>query len=159
MTLRLFQEDDRSAIHRITVESFEAVSLHALAQRKYGPFRNLAWQERKLADVDADLGDDPDGAFVVEEEGRVVGFITTRCDERTGIGNILNVAVDPACQGRGLGEALLRRALDHFVTRGLTHAKIETLTNNAAGRHLYPKLGFEELSQQIHYMRELPKAP
>ena len=40
----------------------------------------------------------------------------------------------------------------------MTHAKIETLVGNAAGEHLYPKLGFEELTRQIHYMLELPKA-
>jgi len=157
VTIRRFREPDRSAIHRITVACFEEVSLHAIAQRKYGAFRGGAWQERKLADVDADLEEDANGAFVAVEDDGVAGFITTRCDERTGIGHILNVAVDPDFQGRGLGAALIRHALDHFAHRGLTHAKIETLTDNAAGQHLYPKLGFEELSRQIHYMLELPR--
>jgi len=159
VTIRRFREPDRSAIHRITVACFEEVSLHAIAQRKYGAFRGGAWQERKLADVDADLEEDANGAFVAVEDDGVAGFITTRCDERTGIGHILNVAVDPDFQGQGLGAALLRHALDHFAQRGLTHAKIETLVNNAAGRHLYPKLGFEELAGQIHYMLELPPRP
>jgi ribosomal protein S18 acetylase RimI-like enzyme len=158
VTLRPFAEADRPAIHRITVACFEEVSLHALAQSKYGPFRGAAWQDRKLADVDGDLDESPAEAFVAVEDDRIVGFVTTRADEPTGIGHILNLAVDPACQGRGLGAALIRHALDHFVQRGMTHAKIETLVGNAAGAHLYPKLGFEELARQIHYMRALPEA-
>jgi ribosomal protein S18 acetylase RimI-like enzyme len=153
--LRPFRETDRPAIHRITVACFEQASVHAIAQRKYGPFRGTAWQERKLSDIDADLEHHPDGAFVAAEDEQVVGFITTRADERTGIGHILNVAVDPARQGKGLGAALIRRALDYFAEQGMTHAKIETLVGNAAGEHLYPKLGFEELTRQIHYMLEL----
>jgi ribosomal protein S18 acetylase RimI-like enzyme len=155
VTIRPFHDADRSAIHRITAECFEQVSLHALAQRRYGPFRSTAWQERKLADVDCDLEDDPAGVFVAVEDDCVVGFITTRSDERTGIGHILNVAVDPDCQGRGLGSALIGHALAHFTQHGMTHAKIKTLVGNAAGERLYPKLGFEELARQIHYMLEL----
>jgi ribosomal protein S18 acetylase RimI-like enzyme len=158
VTLRPFAEADRPAIHRITVACFEEVSLHALAQRKYGPFGGTAWQERKLADVDRDLDENASGAFVALEDDRVVGFITTCADEHAGIGHILNLAVDAACQGQGLGAALIRHALDHFAEQGMTHAKIETLVGNAAGAHLYPKLGFEELARQIHYMLELPEA-
>jgi len=156
VTIRPFQERDRSATHRITVACFEQVSIHAIAQRKYGPFRGTAWQERKLADVDADLEADADGAFVAVEGDEVVGFVTTRADERTGIGHILNIAVDPGQQGKGVGAALMGKAFDYFADQGMTHAKIETLVGNAAGEHLYPKLGFEELTRQIHYMMELP---
>jgi ribosomal protein S18 acetylase RimI-like enzyme len=158
MTLRPFRETDCPAIHRITAACFEQVSVHAIAQRKYGPLRGTSWQERKLSDVDADLEDHPEGVFVAVEDEQVVGFVTTRADERTGIGHILNVAVDPSRQGEGLGAALIRQALDYFAEQGMTHAKIETLVGNAAGEHLYPKLGFEELTRQIHYMLELPKA-
>ena len=156
MTLRPFRQADRSAIRRITVACFEQVSVHATAERKYGPFRDAPWQERKLADVDADLEAGPEGVFVAVEAEEVIGFVTTRADERTGIGHILNVAVDPSHQGQGIGSALIRHALGFFVDRGMTHAKIETLVGNAAGEHLYPKLGFEELTRQIHYMLELP---
>jgi ribosomal protein S18 acetylase RimI-like enzyme len=155
VTLRPFRPADRSAIHRITAACFEQVSIHAIAERKYGPFRRVPWQERKLADVDTDLDSEPDGAFVATEGDQVLGFITTRADEQTGIGHVLNVAVDPSHQGRGIGAALTQHALSYFTDKGMTHAKIETLVGNAAGEHLYPKLGFEELTRQIHYMLEL----
>jgi ribosomal protein S18 acetylase RimI-like enzyme len=155
VTLRPFRPADQAAIRRITAASFERASVYALAERKYGPFRCVPWQERKLADVDADLDAEPGGVFVAAEGDQVIGFITTRADEQTGIGHVLNVAVNPSHQGRGIGAALIQHALSHFAGKGLTHAKIETLVGNAAGEHLYPKLGFEELTRQIHYMLEL----
>ena len=157
MVIRAFEERDRSALHRITVACFEQLSIHALAERKYGAFGEVPWQERKLADIEADLDANPDGVFVAVEGDRVAGFVTTGVDEHTSIGHILNIAVDPSQQGKGIGSALIRKALDYFTHGGMTHAKIETLVGNAAGEHLYPKMGFEELTRQIYYMMELPQ--
>ena len=157
MTIRQFEERDRPEIHRITLVCFEPISMAAMAERRYGRFREVTWQERKLADVDADLEVSPQGVWVAAEEGQVLGFVTTRLDERTGIGHLLNLAVDPAHQGKGLGSMLIRKALEYLAENGMTHAKIETLVGNAVGEHLYPKLGFEELTRQIYYMMELPK--
>jgi len=159
MTVRLFLERDRPAIYRITITCFEQASLHAIAERKYGRLRGATWQERKLADIDADLQAGPAGAFVAAEGEEVVGFVTTRLDERTGIGHIANLAVGPPHQGRGLGAALIRRALEYLTEQGMTHARIETLVGNSAGEYLYPKMGFEELTRQIFYMMELPDEP
>ena len=155
MEFRPFEEADREAIHRITVACFQPVSLHALAEREYGRFREVPWHQRKLADIDADLAADPQGVFVALETGEVVGFVTTRCDAATGIGRIYNLAVDPARQGRGLGAALLRCALDHLRERGMGHAAIETIVGNVAGERLYPRLGFREYASQIHYLQPL----
>ena len=46
-------------------------------------------------------------------------------------------------------------ALQHFRDCGLTHAKIETLEQNATGQHLYTSLGFREVARQIHYVADL----
>ncbi|HXG23617.1 MAG TPA: GNAT family N-acetyltransferase, partial [Chthonomonadales bacterium] len=98
----------------------------------------------------------PNGVFVVEdEEGTVVGYVTTRLHPASGIGWIPNLAVDPAHQGRGIGRALLEHALDFFRDRGMVVAKIETLEQNPIGQTLYPSLGFVEVARQIHYAMRL----
>ena len=59
-------------------------------------------------------------------------------------------------RGQGLGRRLIEHALAHFRAAGMTIAKIETLEQNAVGRHLYPSVGFVEVARQIHYaMRSL----
>jgi len=37
----------------------------------------------------------------------------------------------------------------------LSHAKIETLAQNAIGNHLYPSLGFVEVARQVHFVAKL----
>jgi len=37
----------------------------------------------------------------------------------------------------------------------MTHAKIETLAQNAVGCHLYPSVGFEEVARQVHFVMAL----
>ena len=39
--------------------------------------------------------------------------------------------------------------------RGMTHGKIETLDQNEVGLHLYPKMGFEEVARQVHFVKKL----
>ncbi|MGQ9730901.1 MAG: GNAT family N-acetyltransferase [Candidatus Zipacnadales bacterium] len=155
MTIRPFIEADRPAVHSIIIECFEPVALSAIAQRKYGLLGGKSWQERKTAEVDADILAHPAGAFVVEDNGEIVGFITTALDENSRVGHIRNLAVSPARQGQGLGKQLIEHALDYLRRSGMTHARIETLATNEVGQHLYPKLGFEELTRQIFYMRKL----
>ena len=154
MTIRPFRESDRDALHRLTVECF-GNSMHVTVDEVFGPPKGIGWQSRKIADVNADCEANADGVFVAEEDGEVVGFITTRLDPATGIGHIANLAVGLAQQGRGIGSALLRTALASLSAQGMTHARIETLERNVVGRHLYPKVGFREIARQIYYMTKI----
>jgi ribosomal protein S18 acetylase RimI-like enzyme len=151
MVIRPFREADGDALRRITVACF-ATSMHATVEQLFGRHGGLGWQQRKIADVEGDCARFRKGALVAEEEGHVVGFVTTEVDSRTRVGHIANLAVDPAFQCKGVGTALLRAAVQHLASQGMTHARIETLEPNLAGRHLYPKMGFREIARQIYYM-------
>ena len=103
---------------------------------------------------------DAAGVFVAEdtdqEKGaQIVGYITTWQDRAAGIGHIPNLAVAPSHRNQGLGRTLIEHALNHFRAAGLTHAKIETLAQNAVGNHLYPSLGFVEVARQVHFVAKL----
>jgi ribosomal protein S18 acetylase RimI-like enzyme len=157
MIIRLLRAEDREALHRITIECFRDVSMLVTAEQLFGRLGGRSWQSRKTAQVDADCERNPNGVFVAVEGERVVGFVTTSLDPEMGIGHIPNIAVDPSCQGKGIGSALLRAAFDYFIAEGITHTQIETLENNAVGQHLYPKAGFREIARQIYYMMEIPR--
>jgi ribosomal protein S18 acetylase RimI-like enzyme len=52
------------------------------------------------------------------------------------------LAVDPAAQGHGLAEALLRHAETLAAQHGLHMLRVDTNSENAATQRLFPKLGY-----------------
>jgi ribosomal protein S18 acetylase RimI-like enzyme len=157
MTIRPYRDGDLAALQRITVESFEGVSIDRNIEAHFGTVAGRTWQERKARDVAMDVQVNPPGVFVAEEDGQAVGYVTTRVDPFSRIGRIPNLAVSPAFRGAGLGSALIRHALQYLQAQGMSMAKIETLVQNERGQALYPRFGFREVARQIHYVMPLPE--
>jgi len=81
---------------------------------------------------------DPSGTFVAEAAGRVVGTVSTIVyeDRIAWIGMML---VDPDFRRRGIGEGLMRMALEYL---GLREVGVVGLDATPMGRPLYERLGF-----------------
>ena len=87
-----------------------------------------------LASVRHAVADDPDHdpkfLLCVREEGKIVGVIAAEIrrsrSEPTGarVGHVKLLAVDPACQRRGVGGALLDRVERQFIDGGVTTSRI-----------------------------------
>ena len=155
MQIRDYHPDDLPTLKRIMVEAFDGVSIDQGMQKEFGEINGHDWQWRKARHLDIDADRKPDGIFVAEIEGQVVGFISTWHDDEAGIGHIPNISLVPECRGKGIGRQLIEYALDQFREHGLTHAKIETLEQNAIGNHLYQDVGFVEVARQVHFLAEL----
>ena len=155
MNIRPFQPSDLRLLKAITVEAFTGVSIDHGIEEQFGPIHGHDWKWRKARHIDEDVARDPAGVFVAEDNGRVVGYISTWQDREAGIGHIPNIAIAPEYRGQGLGRLLIEHALAHFRASGLTHAKIETLAQNAIGNHLYRDLGFVEVARQVHFVAKL----
>jgi len=153
--IRTYRASDREAILRLTVDSFVNVSIERNAESLFGAIHGKDWKWRKARQVDADLERDPQGVFVADRDGDVVGYITTYCDRETGVGYIPNLAVDAEQRGSGIGRALIEHAIAHFREQGMENARIETLQQNPIGQHLYPSCGFREVARQIFYGLDL----
>lgn len=86
-------------------------------------------------------------AWVVTESGAVTGFIVV-ARKSPGGAEILWIAVDAACRGRGHGTTLLRYALDQLVAAGVCLVQVKTLDRSAgyrpyeATRAFYERNGF-----------------
>jgi ribosomal protein S18 acetylase RimI-like enzyme len=108
--------------------------------------------ERTLSDVAARAGV---GDLLVAEHphsGEVVGAVLfvlpgTRYAELSGPGEaeFRMLAVDPAAQGRGVGEALVRACLARGTRLGCRAVVICTRDIAAAAQRLYTRLGFERV--------------
>jgi ribosomal protein S18 acetylase RimI-like enzyme len=149
--IRTYQPADLPHLKRITVEAFSGVSIDRRLEELFGEIHGHNWQWRKARHIDEDVARDPQGVFVAEENGAVVGYITTWIDREAGLGFIPNLAVEREQRGQGLGRQLIERALHHFREAGIRHVRIETLAHNDVGQHLYPSCGFREVARQIHY--------
>jgi ribosomal protein S18 acetylase RimI-like enzyme len=155
MLIRPYRPADLPALKAITTEAFDGVSIDHGIEQQFGLVGGHDWRWRKARHLDDDASREPQGIFVAEEAGQIVGYITTWQDREAGIGHIPNLAIAAAFRGQGLGRQLIEHALDHFRQSGLSHAKIETLAQNDIGNHLYRSLGFREVARQIHFVAEL----
>jgi len=155
MQIRPYAPADLLDLKRLTIEGFSGVSIDDGIEQAFGIINGHDWRWRKARHIDDDIARDATGVFVAEDSGQIVGYITTWQDRAAGIGHIPNLAVAASHRNQGLGRTLIEHALNHFRTAGLTHAKIETLAQNAIGNHLYPSLGFIEVARQVHFVTKL----
>ena len=155
MIIRPYQSADLEELKRITVEGFEGIAIDQNIERVLGPVGKSDWRSRKARHVDEDVEANPSGVFVAEEDGNILGYISTRLDREAGKGRIPNLAVDGAARGRGIGRQLIEHAVAYFRREGMAFATIETMVNNPVGQHLYPSCGFVEAGRQIHYAMKL----
>lgn len=88
-------------------------------------------------------------SVAAEEGGEVVGYAFgwVLLDDL----HVNNVAVAPACQRRGLGEAVLRSLFRAAAAAGARRATLEVRPSNAAALGLYRRLGFREVGRRPGY--------
>jgi ribosomal protein S18 acetylase RimI-like enzyme len=86
-----------------------------------------------------------------DDQGGISGFCwVVLFDPGTGLeGELAEVYVAPAHRGRGVGEALVRRAVQLFEQRGVTLGYVWTRADNEPALRLYLGSGFEPTQQLI----------
>jgi mycothiol synthase len=123
---------------------------------------------------------DPDGFFLAERDGQLVGFHWTKihggnsepgppesgpgqaagpADTGHGheaIGEVYVVGVDPAERGSGLGRALTLIGLRYLRSRGLSQVMLYVDETNTAAIGLYESLGFTHWDTDVMFSRGAP---
>ena len=89
--------------------------------------------------------------FVARVDGRTAGLVTVgeRCDR----GDIGLLAVDASARRRGVGRALVARARDWTMSRGMRAAQVVTQGENTAACALYEACGYraERMLAVFHF--------
>ncbi len=83
------------------------------------------------------------------------GFVAVRLHTEDRLGEVYMIAVDPDCQGRGIGSALMTVALRWMTDAGLSVAMVETGDDpgHAPARRTYEKLGFGVVPVARYYKK------
>jgi ribosomal protein S18 acetylase RimI-like enzyme len=87
------------------------------------------------------LGKDPEGCFVAQEAGRVVGFIFSRT--WGGVGWFGTFGVLPEHQRRGIGRQLIAASLQYLRREPSRVIGLETMADSPGNLGLYLRLGFQ----------------
>ena len=160
IVIRPYRETDRSALCALTVAAFEGVSIDQNIDRLLGPIAGRDWAWRKARHFEIDVASGAEVAVAAEVGNRPGGrlrhvLLPARGPDR----------LDQPPGGRrrasrpGSGPPPARTCPGRFRAEGMTIAQIETLEQNAIGRHLFPALGFREVARKIYYALPLEGEP
>jgi len=96
---------------------------------------------------------EPEGFFVAEVAGQVVGFVSIHAqwwDKRLGeTGEIHEICVHPRWKGKGVGRRLIETAIAYARRRGRRYVSLWVGERNWHARRWYRSLGFEECGVQF----------
>ncbi len=129
---RVHTEEDWAAINRLYLaRGMLPVQTERLSPRHQGG--PIYW-----------LAEDADTGVAV---GTVMGLNHAKAfQDPEGGSSLWCLAVDPQCSRPGVGEALVRHLVEHFMSRELAYLDLSVLHNNQQAKALYRKLGFRELA-------------
>ena len=144
------------------VAAMDAVDLRPLAPGDAAALRRIrATPEvrRWWGDVEDDFpaSDEPDVTrYAVLVGGVVAGMVQTAEEEEPRYRHAgIDIFLDPAVHGRGVGTEVLRRVVDHLIReRGHHRITIDPAAANAAAIRAYGKVGFKPVGIMRDYERD-----
>ena len=129
----------KSAVRRM-----DAADLLAVLQNERLGYTH-PWSERIFKDC-LTSGDE---CWLLELGGHIVGHGVLSV--AAGESHLLNVCVQPDCQGKGFGRMLVEHLLARATERDATVMFLEVRASNVPTQRLYEKLGFNEVGVRKDY--------
>lgn len=119
-----------------TADALAVASINDLTMRHgFGPMATASPPNFQLFS----LKDDPGGLWVAEDDGDILGFAWSWvCGD---VWFLAQLFVDPAQQGRGIGNELLKRTMEHARKSTAAHKALITFTFNRVSQGLYMRHG------------------
>jgi len=148
-TIRKMLRRDADAVRAIEASAFGAWHREAKGKEKALP-------RRTRANILALLERDPEGCFVTESDGRVIGFIFSRT--WGSVGWFGTFAVLPDYQGTGLGKRLVTASADYLKQRPDRVIGLETMPESAYNLGFYLRQGFEGRFLSLQLVKALEAA-
>lgn len=143
--------DVRIRSYRPDVDDDEVVAILAAA---YAGTAEGGWDRERLRARRSYGWFDPDDLLVAEGPDGLLGLHWTK-RRNDDVGEVYNLAVAPAGQGRGLGALLLMAGLAHLRERGCSEALLWVDLSNERAVRLYARTGFHIRWEDVALTRTL----
>jgi len=95
----------------------------------------------------------PSTCFVAEENSAIIGAIIAGNDRRRGY--IYHTAVSPLCRHKGIGTALVQKALNALSELGISKAALVVFERNKDGNAFWENQGFTVREDLIYRNKSL----
>ena len=107
----------------------------------------LGWNTQNIRDAFNSKNE----ILLIELDGKVIGYsvLLPTLDEA----ELLEIAIDPAFQGKGYGKALLKESLHLCLQRGIHRIYLEVRVSNTRARNLYNSFGFVQIGLRKGYYK------
>jgi aminoglycoside 6'-N-acetyltransferase len=108
-----------------------------------------------IAAIEDDMNEEGVSAYVIEVDDRVVGWIQTQAETDADYRHAsIDIYVDPAVHGRGIGTDAVRTLARHLIVEDGHHRVIiDPAVDNAAAIRAYSKVGFRPVGVMRQYER------
>lgn len=124
----------------------EKPDIPRLAEIRSTPEVRQHWRggDDMVAEVEKDFSEPDSTAYVIELDGRVVGWVQWAAEEEPDYRHAsMDIYVDPAVHGRGVGTDALRTLARHLIDdHGHHRLTIDPAAHNEAAIRCYTKVGF-----------------
>ncbi len=163
VVLRRARDEDLPRVDEITVICYTPIQqsyIAMLGEECYETVRHnpeITWEERKIRQNRRLYDEHPDWVWVLEEKGKVFGFVTFYLVPEEGYGHIDNNGVHPDYAGKGWGQYMYRYVLQHFRDEGYRYAHVDTGLDPAhiPARRAYEAVGFDRQVPTVEYWQDL----
>jgi ribosomal protein S18 acetylase RimI-like enzyme len=163
VVLREARDDDLPAIDALTIAGYAAIQesfVSMLGDDLYEAVQadpEQTWEERKVAQNRRLYAEHPEQVWVLDEGGRVFGYVTFWLVPERSYGHLDNSAVDAARAGQGWATFMYRHALDRFRELGLRFAHVDTGLDDAhiPARRAYEAVGFDRAVPTVDLWQRL----
>ncbi|MDM4718138.1 GNAT family protein [Micromonospora sp. WMMA1363] len=141
----------------VTLRPATVADVRALAAIRAHPEVRRWWRggDELAAAVRADLADDGLTVYTIEHDGRVVGAIQWYAEDDPDYRHAsMDIFLDPAARGFGLGGDAIRALVRHLVDEHGHHRfTIDPAAANTAAIRAYAKVGFRPVGVLRRYER------
>jgi aminoglycoside 6'-N-acetyltransferase len=140
----------------VTLRLATSDDIGELARIRATPEVYMWWRGENLtAEVTEDLADAATEVFAIEHAGRVVGQVQWYAEQDPDYRHAgIDIYLDPAVQGRGLGADAVRTLARHLIDHHGHHRLIiDPAADNKAAIACYQKVGFRPVGIMRRYER------